>query len=70
MNRGELAVTVLGLLGTFLLPWHGERSTGDAQAIGTQSVARQASCATERQDIDAMPAPVRAHRAAASVGRS
>jgi hypothetical protein len=24
MNRGEMAVTVLGLLGTFLLPWPGE----------------------------------------------
>lgn len=49
MNRSEMAVTVLGLVGTFLLPWPGGRGSNEPVARGDDVPVQAASPAANGQ---------------------
>lgn len=74
MNRSEMAVTVLGLLGTFLLPWPGEGSGVEAAARETAAPIQSVSCIDQPQRCGSAPlrqrsADGRVRVAAAAAGR-
>ena len=48
MNRGEWGVTVLGLLGTFLLPWPGEQANREARVMEQGRREQAAACRSVR----------------------
>lgn len=69
MSRNEIVVTVLGLVGTFLLPWPAEQAAAVAPVGAETRSDRVVPCAsTPRPEAVGLPAPdhVRTH---AGLGR-
>lgn len=54
MNRSELLVTVLGLLGTFLLPWPGEHDSIESVVRQVDAPVHAAPRAGEGQSCTAL----------------
>ena len=44
MNRSEVAVTLLGLVATFLMPWPGQESSSRVEPPAVQAAANPAAC--------------------------
>jgi hypothetical protein len=67
MNRSEIAVTVLGLIATFLMPWPGGESPMQAgHAVHTE--VNSVSCTTG--PTPAVPSDTRASRVRAASERA
>jgi hypothetical protein len=62
MQRSELAITILGLLGTFLLPWPGGDGTRTAGATDGAAIVAARRCV---QPVRTGAAPERHDRACA-----
>lgn len=44
MNRSEVAVTLLGLVATFLMPWPGQESSSRADPPAARAEVKPAAC--------------------------